>query len=51
MQHIILKKNDFGKSLQVKEVKKTEEFRGPPVPELTRPPSRLSRKAPGQLQL
>ncbi|KAL7586671.1 hypothetical protein Lser_V15G37282 [Lactuca serriola] len=39
------------KSLQVKEVKKTEEFRGPPVPELTRPPSRLSRKAPGQLQL
>ncbi|KAK9063662.1 hypothetical protein SSX86_017533 [Deinandra increscens subsp. villosa] len=34
-------------SSKVKE--KPREFRGPPVPELTRAPSRLSRKGPGQL--
>ncbi|XP_071715414.1 protein VAC14 homolog [Rutidosis leptorrhynchoides] len=38
-------------SSKVKEVQKQEEFKGPAVPELSRPPSRLSRKGPGQLQL
>ncbi|GKB39461.1 hypothetical protein Tco_0884403 [Tanacetum coccineum] len=38
-------------SSKVREVQKPEVFRGPPVPELSRPPSRLSRKGPGQLQL
>ncbi|KAI3817304.1 hypothetical protein L1987_11093 [Smallanthus sonchifolius] len=41
--------NTSTNSSKVKEIQKPEEFRGPPVPELSRPPSRLSHKRPGQL--
>ncbi|KAK1416027.1 hypothetical protein QVD17_31815 [Tagetes erecta] len=41
--------NTSTSSSKVKEVQKPEEFRGPPVPELARAPSRLSRKGPGKL--
>ncbi|KAJ0763607.1 putative vacuole morphology and inheritance protein [Helianthus annuus] len=34
---------------KVKEAQKPEEFKGPPAPELSRPPSRLSRRGPGQV--
>ncbi|KVI05441.1 Armadillo-like helical [Cynara cardunculus var. scolymus] len=38
-------------SSKVKDVQKLEELKRPAVPEMSRPPSRLSRKATGQLQL
>ncbi|KAI3733778.1 hypothetical protein L6452_13234 [Arctium lappa] len=38
-------------SSKVKDVQKPEELKRPAVPEMSRPPSRLARKATGQLQL